>query len=969
MKHHILLLSVAPIALLAAPAQAQTVAPATKAQTTDPNAPVEAQTAVGIEQDLSEVPNRSPVQASTTGLEDDQADPRDIVVTGYRASLGSAQAIKRNSDAILDAIVAQDIGKLPDNTAAESLARVTGIQVSRYSDEVTQVLVRGLPDVATTFNGRDIFTAEGRRVALQDFPAGALAGLEVYKSGTADLLEPGLAGLINVRSRRPFDFEKGLTVAGGVRGTYNDQTKKFDPLGNLQISQRADTAIGEIGWLINAAYTQAQYRNAVRWGENNSAKPSDGVTVLPSSVGRNFEIPTAIGVYNDSGKRWRPAVNASVQWRPAHNLELYYDFLYQSYRGEIANDWLRVPLLDSNPTLSNIVLRPGQSAQVDSLTKTGGFRPEAYRSTVKGYTDTYQVAGGAKWDIGRAHLSTDLAYTTSQYGSDEWSFDTAFAKSPTADVRFFVNDGISFDLPGFDATNPANYIWRGYFEATYRVKGKGWQWRTDLDLETDVSLFPRLQFGFRWTDRDASLRRGNRYASTEPLAIGLADTPTGDLALTQNAFRGDQGFTSWLMPTREGIAGNAARLRQFSFEALQRLVAGNPDNTGYRDALNRFATPEVQLDPLQAFLADEQTYSFYGQAKYEFYLGSVRFDGLIGTRIVNTVGSYRGVSSVEFNGVRRSEPRSTRANYVDVLPNVSLRIRPDDKLQIRFGITKTRTKPEFGQLNPAINITQNTAAVVPGAVEDTRFGPGLRGRPDAYGSGGNPGLQPLTSTNYDMSVEYYFSPTASVTAAVFYRDLNGFISNYTNRVIDPVYGLLEISRPENAGAGRIKGIEVGGQTFFDFLPGLWSGFGIQANMTYLDGKQRYPANLFVSTGGTTQPPFVAIPNLSKWTYNIALFYEKGDVSTRLSFNNRDAFLNGNFFTADGIYQGEGTTRIQRLDFGFNYNITKEITIAFDVANLLAKPFNNYRQYGEGLVYPRDVRDEGRYYGVGVRFRF
>ncbi len=969
MKRHILLLSVTPWALLAAPAMAQTSTDAKTTQSADPNAPIEAQTAVGIRQDVAEVPDRSPVQASTTGLPETQTDPRDIVVTGFRASLGSAQAIKRNSDAILDAIVAQDIGKLPDNTAAESLARVTGIQVSRYSDEVNQVLVRGLPDVATTFNGRDIFTAEGRGVALQDFPAGALAGLEVYKSGTADLLEPGLAGLINVRSRRPFDFEKGFTIAGGVRGTYNDQSKKFDPLGNLLLSQRAETPIGEIGWLINATYTQAQYRNAVRWGEGNTNSPTTGTTVLPTSVGRNFQVPTAVGVYNDSGKRWRPAMNASVQWRPAHNLELYYDFLYQGYRGEIANDWFRVPLLDNNPTLSDVVLRPGESLQVQSLTKTGGYRPEAYRSTVKGYTNTYQAAGGAKWDIGRAHLSTDLAYTNSEYGSDEWSFDTAFSKVPVANVNFFVNDGVSFDLPGFDNTNPANYIWRGYFEATYRVQGKGWQWRTDVDLDTDLSLFPRLQFGIRWTDRDASLKRGNRYAYTEPLAIPLAQVPTGDLGLTQNAFRGNQGFTSWLMPSRDGIAGNAPQLRQYAFNALQRLVAANPGDQGYRDALNRFSTPEVQLDPLAAFYATEQTYAFYGQAKYEFNIGSVRFDGMIGTRVVNTVGEYSGISTVLFDGVRRSEVRRTRANYVDILPNISLRIRPSDKLQIRFGVTKTRTKPQFGQLNPALNITQNTQQVVPDQPLDPRFPAGLNTRPNAYGGGGNPDLRPLISKNYDATVEYYFSPTASLTAAVFYRDLDGFIGDYINRTIDPFYGLIEINRPENAGKGRIKGVEVGGQTFFDFLPGLWSGIGVQANVTYLEGKQQYPANLFASNGGTTPPPFVPIPGLSKWTYNIALFYEKGDVSTRLSFNNRDAYLNSNFINGAGFYNGEGVTRVQRLDFGFNYNITKEITVAFDVANILAKPFNNYRAYGNGLSYPRDVRDEGRYYGLGMRFRF
>ncbi|MEJ8630501.1 TonB-dependent receptor [Sphingomonas sp. I4] len=470
---------------------------------------------------------------------------------------------------------------------------------------------------------------------------------------------------------------------------------------------------------------------------------------------------------------------------------------------------MRVPLVDGSPSFSNVVLRDGEARQVESLTKTGGVRPETYRSTNKGYTDTYQVAVGGKWDLGPAHFSTDLAYTTSQYGTNEWSFDTAFAGAPQADVRFFVDGGSSFSLPGFDASNPANYIWRGYFESIYRVQGKGWQWRGDLDFDTNLSLVPKLQIGVRWTDRDASLERGNRYAYTEWLGIPLNQTPTGTLALTQNAFRGNQGFTSWLMPSREGIAGNASQLRQFSIDALQRIIAGNPTDQGYRDALNRWQSPQVQFDPLQEFYATEQTYAFYGQAKYEFDIGAVRVDGLVGTRVVNTVGRYSGLSSVTFNGVTRAEPRSTKANYVDVLPNFSLRVRPNDKLQVRFGFTITRTKPEFNQLNPAIFISQNTATPVPDQLPDTRFGPGLQGRPDAFGNGGNPDLQPLTSKNYDATIEYYFSPTASITAAAFYRDLKGFISTYVNRTIDPVYGLLEINRPENAGRGKIKGFELG----------------------------------------------------------------------------------------------------------------------------------------------------------------
>lgn len=994
MLRNLLRTSTAVVALCAMPAYAQTEAAgsavAQSGETSDSPQPAE--------QDQSEsaavAGGESRPNAAATAGQSTQGD--DIVVTGYRASLGTAQQIKRNSDAILDAIVAQDIGKLPDNTAAESLARVTGVQVTRGSDEVTGVLVRGLPNVATTFNGRDIFTAELRRSQLQDFPAGVLAGLEVYKSGTADLLEPGLAGLVNVRSNRPFDFTDKVTIAGGIRGTYNDQSGKYDPLGNILFSTRSQTALGEIGVLVNASYAQAQYRNAVRWA--SGFVPTElpaGVTVSPASVGRAFRIPERVGVYNDSGKRWRPAVNATVQWKPADNLEIYYDFLFQGFRGRLANDLYETSLINNNAQLSDVVLRDGIPDQVQTLTKTGGERGQAFRSTVNNNTNTYQTAGGVKWNVGRARLSTDLAYTRSQYDASEYSFDMSQSGPARVDVNFFVDGGTAFDLPGYDRENPANYRWRGYFESLYIAKGDGWQWRGDLELDTDVSLFPRLQFGARWTDRNASLERGNRYAYTETLNIGLADTPAGGLGLTPNAFRGNvQGWTSWLMPSREGIEGNAAALREFSRQALVRIVAANPNDGGYRDALTRFSTPEVQLDPFQAFFAQEQTYAFYGQAKYEFDIGQVRFDGLIGTRVVNTVGQYRGRGTLplvidgvvqnDANGIPITAPQDVRVrqNFIDVLPNVSLRIRPTDKLQVRLGFTKTRTVPDFGQLNPAFSVTPNqsprpgtvitnpdgSTTVVTEPANDPRFSASLQGRPDYFGGGGNPNLSPLTSKNFDATVEYYFSKNTSITAAFFYRDLFGFFNNYVQRFRDPVFGLVEVNRPLNAGAGRIRGVEVGGQTFLDFLPGWLSGFGVQANATYLDGRQRFPVDLIAAD---ELPPFVAIPSLSKWSYNAALFYEKDKISTRLSYNGRSRFLNGNLIV-DGVYSGEGTENITRLDFSFNYTPIKQLTLTFDAANILAQPFRNYAQYavnGESRDYPRDVRDEGRYYGIGARFRF
>ncbi|SFP56790.1 TonB-dependent receptor [Sphingomonas rubra] len=927
------------------------------------------------------VPAKSPVTA-VPGPGD--LDPTDVVVTGYRASLSSAQQIKRDADAIVDVVVAQDIGKLPDNTAAESVARVAGIQVDRFGDEVRQVLVRGLPDLATTFNGRDIFTGELRRSQLQDFPAGALAGLEVYKSGTADLLEPGLAGLINVRSRRAFDFNQPFTIAGGFRGTYNDQSNKYDPNGNLLLAVRKDTPVGEIGILVNGSYNQSRYRNAIRVGSGTITTLSVNQRPTPVEVGRSFRYPDRVSVANPSGKRVRPSGNMSVQWKPASNLEVYYDFLFQGFRQDGYNDQFDVFLRSGSPppALSDVVLVEGTDNLVESFTKTGGDRAQTFRSTSKSYTNTFQNALGFKWQAGRARISADLAYTRSEYGIDEWSFDTATTVVPVATVQFFADGGNAFALPGFDALDPNNYKWRGYFERTNRTNGKGWQGRTDLELETDVSILPKLQFGVRWSDRDGSLRNGTRYAFTERLNIPLTGLGLGDLVTTQDAFRTDvQGLRSWLAPARGAIIANQEALRLRSIAALQQLIATTPATAAndaairdWRTNLPLLATENVQLDPTQGFRGEETTYAVYGQGRYDLSSLGLDIDGLFGVRVVNTVGRYSGVGRVTSGGVTTAVERSTDANYLDILPNVSMRIRPTDKLQLRLAATKTRTRPDFSQLNPAVTITEAAPPPppTPGVpVEepcDPRFPVNLCGRVNATGSGGNPNLRPLVAHNYDATIEYYFSRTASITGAVFYRDLDGFISNYLQRFIDPVYGLIQTTSPQNAGAGRIKGWELGGQTFFDFLPGALKGIGVQANVTYVDGKTAYPLATNADGSVPPTPPLVRIPFVSKWTYNAALFYERNGISSRLSYNRRSPFVTGNLYT-NGIYTGEGVLAIERLDFSISYNPIKQLTLTIDATNLLAKPFRSYIDYLPERRYTRDVRDEGRYFGIGSRFRF
>jgi iron complex outermembrane receptor protein len=877
----------------------------------------------------------------------DDSTVEEVVVTGFRAALGSAQEVKRNSDAMVDAIVSEDIGKLPDNNASEALSRVVGVQVTRYNDEAGTVLVRGLPDVATTFNGREFFSTNDRSLHMQDFPAGVIAGIEVYKSGTSDLIEPGLGGLINLRSRRPFDV-KDTEIAGEVRGSYNTQSKAYDPSANLVVTKRWDTAIGEIGALANVSFVRMTYRNADRYADSAiitpmAWNPSNPVKVTTPGVGM-FNFPANAGNFYEKGVRDRPAVNGTLQWRPNDKLELYAEGLWQAYRGDVTTDAFNVnferpDLAGVSPTLSNVVLVEGEPLKAASFTKTGGYVPEFWRKAQEDKTNTYQGALGFKWKGDRAVVSGDFAYTSSKYQSNQVNIDAQLASAPTINVQFDVDGTAVFNLGDYDIANPANYVWRGLYQRDYVEKGDGVQGRLDLDWDTHSSWLPTIKVGVRASDRNASSQNNDRYAYTAPLNIPLASLPTGALEMISNGFGDDgQQFRQWLMPTWDAMRDNDEALRQRAF-----------DLTGQAN----YATAEIPNNPLGGFTAKEATYAAYAQGKYQFDLGAYPVDGTLGVRVVNTDGQYSGFSNVTgTNGAAQIVPQSVSQNYVDVLPSIQSRIRFTPEFQLRLAVNKTRTRPSFGQLNPSLNITLNSTGLDGSAPHYT-----------ATGSGGNPDLKPLTSINYDASFEYYFAKSSSASVALFYHDLDGFISYYTRDVTDPTYGLIQLSRPENAGKGRVMGAEANFQTFFTFLPGWWSGFGVQTNLTYLDGTYALPQTLGESARQ------VKIPGVSKWAYNLTGFYEKGPFAARLSYNHRSEYVdNYNRNTNEELYAGQLTRAVNRLDLSTSYEISKGFTLVGNVSNILGTPFKTYRNYNETQSFGRDLRVEGRYISLGLRFK-
>jgi TonB-dependent receptor len=301
------------------------------------------------------------------------------------------------------------------------------------------------------------------------------------------------------------------------------------------------------------------------------------------------------------------------------------------------------------------------------------------------------------------------------------------------------------------------------------------------------------------------------------------------------------------------------------------------------------------------------------------------------------------------------------------LPNLNANIHFSRDWQLRLAATKTITRPLFSQLNPALNLDPPNFGCNPALTRCVRTG-----------NGGNPFLKPLKSDNYDASLEYYFSRTGFASAAVFRRDMKGFIVNstFTYPTLDPQTGFpLEITGPVNSDKGKIQGFEAQVSTFFDwdFVPVWARAFGAQANVTYIDPK------IDIIVAGAERR--VRIPDVSRWTWNLVGMYERGPVTVRLSYNRRSSYPEGPI--ADDASNGNGFTRqgrgnpVSRLDLSSSYNLTDNFTLFFDWTNMLKKPFKSdivWTNYAGGNVtsteiFPMVVRFEESVVSGGVRFRF
>lgn len=806
-----------------------------------------------------------------------------VIVTGTRSSLESAQERKRGSDDIVDGIVAAEINRLPDLSVADAVQRITGVQITRDRGEASVAAVRGLVQVETTLNGREIFTAGfGRALDYADLPSEMLAGIDVYKSSQSTRIEGGLGGTVDLRTRRPFDFREA-TLALSARLLHGDLVDKSKGQFSLLYAGRTKTGRGELAVLVNLVAQDRAWREDMKGtgtpmfcrASNTSGcrvdlAPGDG-TVAPSSTSESMSL----------GSRDRRAGSLMLGWRPSASLELYAEAHHAELRTTQDTQQLNAaPNFGAGSGFdpASVVLFHG-TRDVQRITWTNV--PISVLGFARDTLDrTRQLAAGGSWSGADLRISTDLSHTR--------SFNRLFFSGPTlaATAARFTHD-LSGTVPattveGTDLTDPANLR---YASLAYRVRplrGSLLAGRVDAEWQLQRGVLESINLGWR---------QARRKADNAPNLI------FGDIAVPGTITAADRPGRTTVYPYAPFLDGFGSSIDRYLVDTL----ADARDPVALRQAFGISTALPTAGGPLGVWHVQEVTDAAYLQAGWR--VPALSLEGQAGVRLVRTRSSLDGNQSVPSNAT--IGPISIDTTTTDWLPSVGLRWRPGGPWQLRAAGSRTITRPDFNLLSPSITLTPNS------------INPQLN-----QGTAGNPQLRPLRATNADIAAEANLDRGHAASLTLFWKRVDGFV--VTRSQTEQHDGqLYQISRPYNADTATIRGAELAYQRFLDFLPGAWRGLGLQANATFIDS----------STFDRTLGANVALPNLSRRSANLIGLYEYGAWSARLAYNWRSSFYSGTTSVV-GLGAFQATTRAYGwLDASLRWQVTDRLTWSLDAGNL------------------------------------
>lgn len=871
----------------------------------------------------------------------------DIVVTGIRASLEAALDAKRNANSIVDSVSAEDIGKFPNTNVAEALTLVPGVTVDRLFGQGEKVSILGTDPALnrTLLNGQAVASADwfildnpGRTFNYALLAPQLVDRVDVYKSPEARIDEGSIGGTVNVLTRKPLDL-KPLVIAASVGGLYNDRSKKGDFQGSALVSWHNES--GTLGLLASFQRSKdrlrrdgvesygtigANFWNGVNDGLISSLPqsmipvnpdPSKQVTGTGSCINAcaatllanpNAKFPNAFGTSYFEQSRERKTYTATAQWKPVNQLTLTFD-------------WLKIDASYNNFNQSQYAFPGNTWNSAGSLTglnvSNGIVSSATFKNALSVYDAQYRLAsmksdtyhGKIEWNDDRFNLSVEGGISDANGGSKhqvfleflnwaDYSVDISKAPKTPGNITYTGN---VLGNPAAFATDPG---WSGNL-VDKPTQDKERYAQGDLTIKLD-SFLKNIQIGYKYRHHETNEIYSGATISGVSASASLFDPSQ----VSGNYLSGFDGLNDQ-MTGRFKINGDSM---VNYVEGGKWLPAG-----GTMPTPSQFAAPEFTAGNWDV---KENINAGYVQANFES--GPLR--GNVGVRYVNTKSASAGYVCKP-GAACNSQPdwtwQTTSKQYANVLPSVNVIINLEKNLIFRFAASEVIARPNYSDMTNYFWLSDQILT----------------------GGGGNPTLNPYEATNYDASLEWYFSRNSILSAEVFYKDIGNYILSKTvaethfnvtlNR--NSVY---QISRPFNAGQATSKGFAVAYQ---QNLP--W-GFGVLANYTYSDASAEDGSDL---------------PYNSRHQASISPFFEKGPFSLRGTYTWRSKYFTG-IDRGDQMYVRDSAN----VDVSATFNVNKYVGLTLSGMNLTD---SQYYGYANTESLPREVYKNGRKFLATLNFNY
>ncbi len=989
---------------------------------------------------LAAVAQTSTGGTAATGTSSAPQTLGEIVVTGQRASLRSAEKIKKNATQLVDSITATDIGALPDRSVVEAMQRIPGITITRTPDpqdtqrvslEGVGVQVDGVGFVASEFDGRDAFSAtNGRSLSFDDVPAELMAGVDVYKNPSADMIEGGQS-IINLRTRLPFD-QPGHLFAYDFSESYGDLTNAATPSGSVLMSDRWKTPIGEFGVLVDLSDSNYQSRTDTLSVDPYYALDASAgyaqVTPTTPSTDKVVYVPGGAGYRSLTFNRERQGIDVATQWKPTDDLQVTAQFI-RSAAYSTENE--HAVGIDPDPGY------PSANSS-DVFNSAGDFVSGTLASSPGGTTDNFSVLDdryntthavtsdyslNVKWDpTAKLSFSADLQYIDSTTKSVDF---TLF------DLPNGINEGpLTLNLNGKipyigiqsnpALNNPANYFWDAAMDYHNANQGDEWAERADGTYTFDSDWLSDFRFGVRHTTQDVITREttynwgevtyswaGSGLALLNGTNTNAASAGTNTLPAALMPFNNFFGGGAHLPGNFYAAIGpfmtnyTAAAAAVVKAEGVGNCCGWTPFNGNYSDLVGDGDGAAGVNTQTQDTTAAYLMLDFKHDLNFEG--STIPVDGNFGVRIVNTdahgtgLEQFTGCGSTDCSALPAAAQAFETANnstisggrsYTNALPALNLRFKLKPDLFLRFAAAESVVRPDFAQMQPTIQIEHaNGYAYNGSACASTAPATGapaggflpncLYGQYPFTAYEGNPNLKPTRGFTYDFTTEWYFAQTGSLTGTVFYKDVYDFITDATTVrtfVNDGASEQVLVNQSVNEGHGTIKGFEIAYQQYYDFLPGFLKGVGAQANFTYVDSQGARnaspdPYNADVITGATTEK--LPLEGLSPDSYNLAALYDHGPWSARLAYNWRSKYL----MTPSGANLNIPVWAADygQLDGSVFFTVDPRLKIGFQATNLTHSIYRTIVSYPTNTDNPGPTTntwvDSDRRYVLVLRGQF